>query len=249
MRRLARDVHGRDGPQGRRVERTTEQRRELGRDGQRRLYRVRLLCRRSRPSSSSPLLSLTSSRTLRAARGNSKVWDTHSGSCVVTLPHSHIVRTADLSSSSSASSLFPSSPNPSSPPPPLPSSARVLTGGHEKRLRLWDLARAPRDGSDADAVDGVDEFRLPGGGTAHAGTVKKVLWDEERQGAVSMGEDRVLRCVGIVVFPRTLQRKADTAETSPGGGTCARWRRRTSSASKISQSRAWRGASTASSCA
>ncbi|BGP46240.1 hypothetical protein JCM10450v2_002080 [Rhodotorula kratochvilovae] len=124
-----------------------------------------------------------------------KVWDTHSGACLVTLPHSHIVRTADLSSTSSAGPLAPSSPTPSSPssPAPLPSQLRLLTGGHEKRLRLWDLARAPRDGSDADALDGVDEFRAPGSKTAHAGTVKKVLWDEERQGAVSMGEDRVLR--------------------------------------------------------
>ncbi|GAA6058312.1 hypothetical protein JCM3770_003734 [Rhodotorula araucariae] len=124
-----------------------------------------------------------------------KVWDTHSGACLVTLPHSHIVRTADLSSTSSAALLAPSSPTPSSPrsPAPLPSQLRLLTGGHEKRLRLWDLSRAPRDGSEADAQDGVDEFRVPGGGTAHAGTVKKVLWDEERQGAVSMGEDRVLR--------------------------------------------------------
>ena len=129
----------------------------------------------------------------------SKVWDTHSGACLVTLPHSHIVRTADLSSTSSAGPLAPSSPTPSSPssPAPLPSQLRLLTGGHEKRLRLWDLARAPRDGSDADVQDGVDEFRAPGSKTAHAGTVKKVLWDEERQGAVSMGEDRVLRCVSF----------------------------------------------------
>lgn len=136
------------------------------------------------------------------------MWDTHSGSCVVTLPHSHIVRTADLSSTSSASTLFPSSPNlSSSSPSPLPSNARVLTGGHEKRLRLWDLSRAPRDGSDADGVDGVDELRLPGGGTAHAGTVKKVLWDEERQGAVSMGEDRVLRCVNSHLVESPLERQ------------------------------------------
>ncbi|GAA5937559.1 hypothetical protein JCM1841_000572 [Sporobolomyces salmonicolor] len=111
-----------------------------------------------------------------------KLWDATTGHCLTTLPHSHVVRTADLS-------------------PPSSSSIRILTGGHEKRLRLWDLARAPRDGGPADPRDGVDEFRAEGGGTAHEGTVKKVLWDEERRACVSMGEDKVVRWWDL----RTLQ--------------------------------------------
>ncbi|GAA5915529.1 hypothetical protein JCM5296_001751 [Sporobolomyces johnsonii] len=111
-----------------------------------------------------------------------KLWDATTGHCLTTLPHSHVVRTADLS-------------------PPSSSSIRIMTGGHEKRLRLWDLARAPRDGGDADPHDGVDEFRADGGGTAHEGTVKKVLWDEERRACVSMGEDKVVRWWDL----RTLQ--------------------------------------------
>ncbi|BGP30239.1 hypothetical protein JCM10296v2_001991 [Rhodotorula toruloides] len=128
-----------------------------------------------------------------------KVWDTHTGACLVTLPHSHIVRTADLSSDS-LSPASPPSPSPDAPSP-LPSTLRVLTGGHEKRLRLWDLSRAPRDGSEVSGTDGVDEFKRDGGATAHDGTIKKALWDEQRQVCISVGEDRVIRWWDL----RTLQ--------------------------------------------
>ncbi|GAA5829553.1 hypothetical protein JCM11251_000201 [Rhodosporidiobolus azoricus] len=115
-----------------------------------------------------------------------KVWDAHTGFCLTTLPHSHIVRAVDILGSSSSSS-------PTSPQPSSSSSLRVLTGGHEKRLRLWDLSAAPSDGSDADSMEGVKEFVREGGRTAHDGTIKKVLFDEERGGCISVGEDRVIR--------------------------------------------------------
>lgn len=118
---------------------------------------------------------------------SAKVWDTSSGACLVTLPHAHIVRTADISESPLSSSSSPSAPS---------TSLRVVTGGHEKRLRLWDLAQAPTDGSDASTSEGgVYEFRRGSARekTAHDGTIKKVLLDEKRQSCVSMGEDRVVR--------------------------------------------------------
>ncbi|GAA5871686.1 hypothetical protein JCM8547_007116 [Rhodosporidiobolus lusitaniae] len=124
-----------------------------------------------------------------------KVWDTHTGACLTTLPHSHIVRSVAISTSSSLpmSSSSPSSPSsPSSSPPLL-----VLTGGHEKRLRLWSLSfpSTPKDGSEVDAkAEGVViEFTREGGKPAHDGTVKKVLFDEKRGEVVSMGEDKVIR--------------------------------------------------------
>ena len=122
------------------------------------------------------------------------MWDTSSGACLVTLPHAHIVRTADVSESPLSSSSSPSGPS---------ASLRVVTGGQEKRLRLWDLAQAPKDGSDASTSDGgVYEFRRGSARekTAHDGTIKKVLSDEKRQSCISMGEDRVVRsvCVGFL---------------------------------------------------
>lgn len=44
-------------------------------------------------------------------------------------------------------------------------------------------------------MDGVEEFRNGSEGWAHAGTVRSACWDEKRGSVVSMGEDRVVRCV------------------------------------------------------
>lgn len=118
--------------------------------------------------------------SLRRAAANAtpcrKVWDTVSGACLTTLPHNHIVRTVDLSANAS----------------------RVLSGGNEKKLRLWDLGRAPVDGREASTVDGVEEFRNGAEGCAHAGTVRSACWDERRGSVVSMGEDRVVRYVFLL---------------------------------------------------
>ncbi|GAA6026832.1 hypothetical protein JCM8097_005893 [Rhodosporidiobolus ruineniae] len=128
---------------------------------------------------------------------SAKVWDTTKGQCLVTLPHAHIVRAVDILSSPSSPSS-PTSPSSPSSPSSCSPSILVLTGGHEKRLRLWDLSSAPRDGSDwtpseSEGSGSVVEFVREGGGTAHEGTVKKVLFDEERGQVISMGEDRVIR--------------------------------------------------------
>lgn len=92
-----------------------------------------------------------------------------SGACLTTLPHNHIVRTVDLSAQ----------------------SRRVLTGGHEKRLRVWDLAHAPRDGGEL-SFEGMDEFKNGTSGIAHEGTIKSACWDEKRSSVVSMA-DSVIR--------------------------------------------------------
>lgn len=126
------------------------------------------------------------------------MWDTSAGACLATLPHAHIVRSADISTSGPTPPTT-STPDPPSSPRLSPASLRILTGGHEKRLRLWDLSRAPMDGKDVGttAADGVYEFRrgVSREKTAHDGTIKKVLFDEARQSCVSMGEDRMIRCV------------------------------------------------------
>ncbi|GAA5989149.1 hypothetical protein JCM10908_001184 [Rhodotorula pacifica] len=130
---------------------------------------------------------------------SAKVWDTNTGACLVTLPHAHIVRTADISGSTRSAPPSPSpsfsSASASSPSTSAPTSLRVLTGGHEKRLRLWDLAHAPTDGNEASTSEGVYEFRRGPARekTAHDGTIKKVLFDERRESCISMGEDRVIR--------------------------------------------------------
>jgi len=84
-----------------------------------------------------------------------KVWDTFSGEVLHSFPHNHIVRTVAISRTSS----------------------HILTGGQEKKVRIFDLGRP-----DADA----DLLGDPG--TPHDKTVKSVVWVGEHTG-VSAGED------------------------------------------------------------
>ncbi|GAA6063611.1 hypothetical protein JCM10212_006228 [Sporobolomyces blumeae] len=130
---------------------------------------------------------------------SAKIWDATTGQCLTTLPHSHIVRTVDLSPSSSTTA---------------PYQIRVLTAGHEKLIRLWDLADAPRDGSEALAtsasVHGFVDRALEReglGNVSHRGTVKKVVWDEGRGQVVSMGEDRLIKWWDLGSFEKIHEMK------------------------------------------
>lgn len=103
----------------------------------------------------------------RAATGGAdfvaKVWDTVTGSALSTHTHQHIVRTVDLNHDAS----------------------KLLTGGNEKKLRIFDLTR--------DENDGVEELKMDHEATAHKGTVRSACWDEGRSSIISMGEDKIVR--------------------------------------------------------
>jgi len=74
----------------------------------------------------------------------SKLWDTYSGECLHSFPHNHIVRSIALSHNVS----------------------HLLTGGQEKKVRIFDLARP-----DAEPVFLVDGSA----GLSHDGTIKSVV--------------------------------------------------------------------------
>lgn len=86
----------------------------------------------------------------------SKVWDTYSGSVLHSFPHNHIVRTVAIS----------------------PTSSRILTGGQEKKVRIFDLARPDAD----------PEFLVDTNSLSHEGVIKSVVWVGEHTG-VTAGED------------------------------------------------------------
>ncbi|EGN96007.1 hypothetical protein SERLA73DRAFT_141117 [Serpula lacrymans var. lacrymans S7.3] len=100
----------------------------------------------------------------RAASGSAdftaKIWDTYSGEPLHSFPHNHIVRTVALS----------------------PTSAHLLTGGQEKKVRVFDLGRPDAD---------PDYLGEPGG-LSHEGTVKSVVWVGDHTG-VSAGEDGLIK--------------------------------------------------------
>jgi len=102
----------------------------------------------------------------KAATGSAdftaKVWDTYSGTVLHSFPHNHIVRTVALS----------------------PTASHLLTAGHEKKVRLFDLSRPEADPSFLKRSNGAD---------AHDGVIKSVIWDAERAMGVSAGDDKVVR--------------------------------------------------------
>lgn len=115
----------------------------------------------------------------------SKVWDTDTGNVLHSFPHNHIVRTVALS----------------------PNATHLLTGGQEKKVRMFDLTRP----------DAEPELLLSGGSpTSHDGTVKSVVWVGDFTG-VSAGEDGVIKCVHHLCI-----RSSPTDHRfAPDGGICA----------------------------
>ena len=85
-----------------------------------------------------------------------KIWDTYSGQVLHSFPHNHIVRTVAIS----------------------PTSSHLLTGGQEKKVRIFDLSRP----------DSEPDFLGDTGANSHDGMVKSVVWVGDHTG-VSAGED------------------------------------------------------------
>ncbi|TFL06910.1 WD40 repeat-like protein [Pterulicium gracile] len=101
----------------------------------------------------------------RAASGSAdftaKIWDTYSGTVLHSFPHNHIVRSVALS----------------------PISSHLLTGGQEKKVRIFDLSRP-----DAEPDFLVDDPS----GLSHDGVVKSVVWVGDHTG-VTAGEDGLVK--------------------------------------------------------
>lgn len=91
----------------------------------------------------------------------SKIWDSYTGNALHSFPHNHIVRSVALS----------------------PSVEHLLTGGQEKKARIFSLGRP----------DAAPDFL---GGDAnspcHDGTIKSVVWTGENI-LVTAGEDGSLK--------------------------------------------------------
>lgn len=111
---------------------------------------------------------------------SAKVWDCHTGECICTLQHAHIVRTV----------AFPPNHNP----------LLLATGGFEKKLRIYDISQYRKDshpsntngvnGSNStssgsptspEALNGVtktvtDPGSFEVGEGVHNGTIKSIVW-------------------------------------------------------------------------
>ena len=121
----------------------------------------------------------------------SKVWDTHTGECLHTLQHNHIVRAVS----------FPLQKHPEV----------VATGGHEKKLRLFDLTRggssAPGSNGTSTSttsptptptVDGIGTVvqassGLEVGAGIHTATIKSIVWNRDYNILTTAAEDQKSR--------------------------------------------------------
>lgn len=107
-----------------------------------------------------------------------KVWDTHTGECLNTLHHSHIVRAVAF---------------------PVQSSPQVLaTGGAERKLRIFDLTRSNESsnnggGNKFSAADSSSVTSYEIGPGVHEGTIKSVVWSQDYNILSTAAEDQKIR--------------------------------------------------------
>ena len=90
-----------------------------------------------------------------------KVWDTHSGECLWTLQHDHIVRAVAY---------------------PPDNSDLIATGGMEKKLRIFDLTDSPKpvNGTDAPATKTVStSMAFEIGAGIHTANIKFIVWTQD----------------------------------------------------------------------
>jgi serine-threonine kinase receptor-associated protein len=97
---------------------------------------------------------------LISKKSHRKIWDTYSGQVLYSFPHNHIVRSVALS----------------------PTSSHLLTGGQEKKVRMFDLSRP----------DAEPDVLGDAGAFSHEGMVKSVVWVGDHTG-VSAGEDGLVK--------------------------------------------------------
>lgn len=139
--------------------------------------------------------------TSRAATGSAdfsaKVWDTYSGEALHTFQHEHIVRTVALS--------------------PQATPQYLLTGGHEKKIRLFDLGRP-------DAQPLILGGAYPNN-TSTKGNIRSLVWDEGQNGVIgiSAGEDGIVRWWDLRTLEQTtsldMGEAVNSMEIVHGGGT------------------------------
>ncbi|KAI9828212.1 MAG: hypothetical protein M1819_004595 [Sarea resinae] len=114
---------------------------------------------------------------------SAKVWNTYTGETLHTLQHSHIVRAV----------AFPSQPRPQI----------LATGGHEKKLRIFDLSRSSSSSSPTtpDSVNGLTNGTSSPAETpcyevgpgVHGGTIKSIVWGSDLNILTTAADDKKIR--------------------------------------------------------
>jgi len=106
-----------------------------------------------------------------------KLWDTYTGDVLHSFTHGHIVRSADISED----------------------STRIVSGGQEKKLRVFDLSKPEEPVVEVEA---------------HEATIKSVIWDGERNVVLSAGDDKEIRAWDVRGFSQINSYKTEQPITS-----------------------------------
>ncbi|CAG8481044.1 17329_t:CDS:2 [Dentiscutata heterogama] len=106
-----------------------------------------------------------------------KVWDTYTGDVLYSFSHGHIVRSADISED----------------------GTRIISGGQEKKLRIFDLNKPDTATVEAEG---------------HESTIKSVIWDGDRNVVLSAGDDKEIRVWDLRSFGQINTFKTDQPITS-----------------------------------
>ncbi|GAA96121.1 uncharacterized protein L969DRAFT_14320 [Mixia osmundae IAM 14324] len=120
------------------------------------------------------------------------VWNARTGAAEFTLAHEHIVKAVDIS----------------------PVGDHVITGGHEGKLRLFNLASASISNGDETARPECTILvaqDVKGKGRAHDGVVRSTIWHDARGEIITAGEDAKIRiwdissqaCIATIEAPST----------------------------------------------
>lgn len=129
---------------------------------------------------------LSSDATLAATASadfSAKVWDTHTGECLHTLQHAHIVRAV----------AFPSQPRPQI----------LATGGFEKKLMIYDLSQSGISPNSNSSSPTSPTFGANGhvshppgyeiGPGVHKSTIRSIIWGGDLNVLITACEDKNIR--------------------------------------------------------
>jgi serine-threonine kinase receptor-associated protein len=107
---------------------------------------------------------------------DSRIWDPSSGECLSVLSHQHIVKAVS----------FPIQKQPSA----------VATGGQEKKLRIWDLARAPpvtTEVPQGPRTPTTIAEAIEVGANDHTASIKSIVWNVDYNIITTAADDKTMR--------------------------------------------------------
>jgi serine-threonine kinase receptor-associated protein len=114
-----------------------------------------------------------------------KVWDAITGTELYSLEHKHVVKSVDISNSDSY----------------------LITGGNDKKLRVFNLKKTPMETSSLD-------YTHPVAVIPHSDRIRKVIWSLDDSHIYTGTEDGIVRCFSFATIKEHLLQSKNNTEFS-----------------------------------